>query len=130
MASEALIASTQQQALRLGELLEQEFAALRAQDMDAFEAVQADKEALLAALGSVAAAHGAAWRDDAAWSVVVAQVRGCHDAHRRNETLLRRQLDVVRLALSALTRGGEPELYDHLATAGSRAARAARAYGE
>jgi flagellar biosynthesis/type III secretory pathway chaperone len=130
VSSEPIIQQASQQAGALAALLEQEFAALRAQDMDAFEALQGDKEAVLNALNDLAKVHGEAWRGDLAWAEFSAQMQRCHDAHRRNETILRRQLDVVRMALSALTNGGEPELYDHLAPGGTRAQRAARAYGE
>ena len=130
MSTEPIIQQASQQAEALAALLEQEFAALRAQDMDGFEALQGDKEAVLNALNDLAKVHGEAWREDLAWAEFAAQMQRCHDAHRRNETILRRQLDVVRMALSALTNGSEPELYDHLAPGGTRAQRAARAYGE
>jgi hypothetical protein len=42
--------------------------------------------------------------------------------------LLRRQLDVVRMALATLTHQDEPDLYDRLGNPGSRSHRASRAY--
>lgn len=117
-------------ATRLAASLDLEFAALRAQDLSAFEALQADKQAVLEQLSAIADVHGAHWAEDAAWADVLAQLQGCRDAHRRNETILRRQLDVVRMTLSALTHDDAPALYDHLAPGATRGQRAAKAYGE
>lgn len=130
MAMEADIAQAADLAQRLAALLDGELAALRAQDMGAFEALQDDKQTVLGTLSALADVHGATWQDQPEWADVLKQLQACHDGHRRNETILRRQLDVVRMALAALTRDESPALYDHLAPAGSRAQRAARAYGE
>lgn len=130
MMAAADIANAAEQAQRLAAILEEEFAALRAQDLSAFEGLQDSKQQVLDGLNALAQVHGPSWADDPAWSSVLEHLRQCHDAHRRNETILRRQLDVVRMALSALTRDEAPALYDHLAPAATRAQRAAKAYGE
>lgn len=130
MANPADIAAAAELAQQLAACLDQELAALRAQDMDAFEALQDSKQAQLRALSALAEVHGPSWQQAPEWQAVLTQLQHCHDAHRRNETILRRQLDVVRMALAALTSDESPALYDHLAPGGSRAQRAARAYGE
>lgn len=115
---------------QLAAILEQEFAALRAQDLTTFQGLQDYKQELLETLNAIAQTHGKVWNDDPDWSEVITTLRACHEAHRRNESLLRRQLDVVRMALSALTRNDEPDLYDHLGPGGTRAQRVSKAYGE
>ena len=130
MMASADIATAAAQAERLAAILDEEFAALRAQDMDAFEALQDRKQSTLEALSALAEVHGQTWADAPEWAPVLAQLQSCHESHRRNETILRRQLDVVRMALAALTRNDAPDLYDHLAPAATRAQRAAKAYGD
>jgi flagellar biosynthesis/type III secretory pathway chaperone len=128
LADAQLIATASGHVASLSQLLAQEFETLRAQDMVAFEALQADKQAVLDALNALGQREGGEWLQDADWQPFVEQLRACREAHHRNETLLRRQLDVVRMALATLTHQDEPDLYDRLGNPGSRSHRASRAY--
>ena len=128
MAQAHLIASATHNVAVLAQLLEQEFEALRVQDMAAFESVQPDKQAVLDLLNDLAQREGSEWLQDTDWAPFVDNLRACREAHHRNETILRRQLDVVRMALATLTREEEPDLYDRLGNPGSRSHRASRAY--
>lgn len=130
MTDTADIARATEQAHRLAAILDEEFAALRAQDIAAFEAMQDNKQNVLTALSQIAETHGTTWNEQPEWAVTLGLLQDCRDAHRRNETILRRQLDVVRMSLAALTRDDAPALYDHLGPSGTRAQRAAKAYGE
>jgi flagellar biosynthesis/type III secretory pathway chaperone len=91
---------------RLAALLDEEFEALKTQQVDAFEALQPTKEALLLELQALSRhppddAAAAAWPGD-----VQAVLRRCRDAHHRNECLIRQHLTVIRGTLQALTTGG------------------------
>lgn len=111
---------------RLLEMLEQEFESLRRRDLPYFERLQPGKAELMSQLSSTveAARHGdgnAAGLDTQAEALLVR----CRDAHRRNETLLRRQLEAVRGALQALSAGSPlqgVEVYDRLGQMRGRAA--------
>lgn len=117
------------QALALGqgllEMLEQEFESLRRRDLPYFERLQPGKADLMERL-STAVQH--ARRVDASATGLDAQTEEvllrCRDAHRRNETLLRRQLEAVRGALQALSAGSPlqgVEVYDRLGQIRGRA---------
>jgi flagellar biosynthesis/type III secretory pathway chaperone len=107
-------------ALRLQSLIEAEFEALKRQDLTGFEALQPEKQQLLEQLGDVAKKieQGAlADQDRAQWDAFKALVHRCRDGHRRNETLISRQLMTIRGALQALSGANGPdsvEMYDRL----------------
>ena len=102
---------------RLLAILDTEFDALKSQQIDRFDEIQASKETLLIELS----AH-AARRDDgqpsaisATWANVKDLMRRCRDAHRRNEILVRHQLTAVQTILQALTdapSNASVDLYD------------------
>jgi flagellar biosynthesis/type III secretory pathway chaperone len=89
-------------------LLDEEFEALKTQQVDAFEALQPAKETVLHELQALSqhpqdddTGAGGAWPGD-----VQDVLRRCRDAHRRNECLIRQHLTVIRGTLQALTTGG------------------------
>lgn len=117
------------QALALGqsllEMLEQEFESLRRRDLPYFERLQPGKadlmERLAVSVQQVREADAGAAGLDAQTEEVLLR---CRDAHRRNETLLRRQLEAVRGALQALSAGSPlqgVEVYDRLGQIRGRA---------
>jgi flagellar biosynthesis/type III secretory pathway chaperone len=85
-------------------VLDQEFDALKIQDLAQFEALQATKSALLARLEGVA--------PDAITEDVRDILIECRDAHRRNETLIQHQLVAIRGTLQSLTATHATETVD------------------
>lgn len=110
---------------KLLDVLDQEFESLRRRDLAYFERLQPGKAELMVQL-SAAVPHarqgdaGSARLDTPTEDLLVR----CRDAHRRNETLLRRQLEAVRGALQALSAGSPlqgVEVYDRLGQLRGRA---------
>ena len=103
-------------ATQLSHMLEQEFEALRSQQLDQFEQLQPLKNELLAEITRLApdATDGqtsAQWQDFRQMMVV------CRDLHRRNAVLMERKLEAIRGTLESL-RFPDPassvEVYDRL----------------
>jgi flagellar biosynthesis/type III secretory pathway chaperone len=99
-------------------LLEQEFEALRAQELDRFEALQPEKLNIFEALGLlVERGQDDAVFDRPEWMDFRELIADCRDLHRRNEILISRKLDAIRGTLHTL-RGSDPtapvEVYDRL----------------
>lgn len=107
-------------ATRLLTLIDAEFEALKKQDLTVFEAIQPEKVQLLDQLGDVAQRIEQGTLGDGAqeeWADFKELVRRCRDGHRRNETLISRQLMTIRSALQALSGAHGPdsvEMYDRL----------------
>lgn len=102
--------------LRLRQLLEQEFEALKNQDLDRFEWLQPAKNELLAELGQNAP-DAAVLQADATWNEVHSALVECRDLHRRNAVLIERKLDAIRTALQSLSLASQTssvEVYDRL----------------
>ncbi len=116
-ASPELVASIQH-ALALKDLLEQEFEALRAQDLDAFEAMQDKKVDIfdtLNALTRVGTPDSVI--DDPDWDSFRQIISECRELHRRNEVLISRKLDAIRGTLNTLLgidQTASVEVYDRL----------------
>jgi flagellar biosynthesis/type III secretory pathway chaperone len=105
-------------ALRLAALLDEEFEALKQQDLDRFEALQPEKLDLLRRLGSISPPQPTPSGDFSAdWLQFQDLVIDCRDRHRRNSILIQRKLDAIRAALKTL-QGADPtssvEVYDRL----------------
>ncbi len=116
-AGDALAAALMQGEV-LRELLEKEFDALRAQDLDRFEALQPEKLKIFDILNALTGLGTDDSRiDEPAWSGFRALMSGGRDLHRRNEVLISRKLDAIRGTLHTL-RGSDPtasvEVYDRL----------------
>ena len=91
-------ASSLEQALALAQtlddMLEQEFAHLKVQNLDAFEASQASKNELLQQLAQLAGIHGPESADALGpeWDGFKEHMAHCRDMHRRNEVLIEVEL--------------------------------------
>jgi flagellar biosynthesis/type III secretory pathway chaperone len=104
--------------LVLHKLLEQEFDALREQNLDIFEALQPEKTLIFDSLIRLTGVGTESNRlDDPQWDTFKNLITDCRDMHRRNEILITRKLDAIRGTLQTLN-GGETtasvEVYDRL----------------
>ena len=97
----------------LEKILEQEFSALKQQDMDSFDRLQPRKIAIMEALGADGviesitasdASEGPQTSQEEVSSIKILIDR-CHELHRRNEILINRKLEAVKGALSSLREG-------------------------
>lgn len=101
---------------QLSELLLLEFEALKAQDLDRFEALQPGKNELLAGLSQLCPSSEDLQRLPE-FEVLRDLLVECRDLHRRNAVLIERKLDTIRGTLHSLHTGesGSPvEVYDRL----------------
>ena len=114
------------QANTLKTLLEDEFNALRIQDLTQFEALQPLKIKILSFLASDGLANRVKGFDSdtadtsthiAIWDDVMSVVTECRDLHRRNEIFMLRKLESIRGALQTI-QSPDPlnavEIYDRL----------------
>ena len=111
MSERALFVSDQ-----LVQLLALEFEALKSQDLDRFESLQAGKNDLLAELAGLCPS-AEDLQNLAEWDALRESLIACRDMHRRNAVLIERKLDTIRGALHSLRAGdsGSPvEVYDRL----------------
>ena len=118
----------------LEQLLEQECDALKAQELDRFEALVQSKTDVLQQLGRITGVQDKADADqlDQAWDGFRAQMNSCRQLHQRNEILLIRKLDAIRGALDSLQMSDPTsslEVYDRLGKV-RRARRSSRGYSE
>jgi len=118
----------------LEQLLEQEFDALKAQELDRFEDLVQSKTEMLRRLGSITGIQDKADADqlDTSWDGFRAQMQNCRQLHQRNEILLIRKLDAIRGALDSLQMSDPTsslEVYDRLGKV-RRARRSSRGYSE
>jgi flagellar biosynthesis/type III secretory pathway chaperone len=104
---------------RLVDLLDEEFNALKEQDLDAFEELLNEKNHILADLTQLT---GVRQPEDAdrlgpEWTQFRNRMVTCRDMHRRNEILILRKLDAIRGALESLNVNDPTspvEVYDRL----------------
>jgi flagellar biosynthesis/type III secretory pathway chaperone len=114
--------------LVLQQLLQQEFDALREQNLDIFEALQPEKTQIFDSLIRLTGVGTESNRlEEPEWDTFKNLIADCRDMHRRNEILISRKLDAIRGTLQTLN-GGETtasvEVYDRLGRmARSRAGR-------
>ena len=111
MSERALSVSNQ-----LVQLLALEFEALKSQDLDRFESLQAGKNDLLAELAGLCPS-AEDLQNLPEWDTLRESLIECRDMHRRNAVLIERKLDTIRGALHSLRAGdsGSPvEVYDRL----------------
>lgn len=102
----------------LRQLLEQEFEALRVQDLDRFELLQPEKLKIYETLTGLTGVGTEANRlEQPGWGGFKELIAECRELHRRNEVLISRKLDAIRGTLHTL-RGSDPtapvEVYDRL----------------
>jgi flagellar biosynthesis/type III secretory pathway chaperone len=110
----ALVAAEELEAL-----LETEFEHLKAQELDAFEATQSRKNALLQELTQLVDIQGPDSADALGpeWDGFKTHMVHCRDLHRRNEVLIHRKIDAIRGALQSLQMQdptSSVEIYDRL----------------
>jgi flagellar biosynthesis/type III secretory pathway chaperone len=101
---------------QLVQLLALEFEALKSQDLDRFESLQAGKNDLLADLAGLCPS-AEDLQNLPEWDALRELLIECRDMHRRNAVLIERKLDTIRGALHSLRAGdsGSPvEVYDRL----------------
>ena len=111
MSERALSASEQ-----LVQLLALEFEALKSQDLDRFESLQAGKNDLLAEMSQLCPS-AEDLQNLPEWEPLRERLIECRDMHRRNAMLIERKLDAIRGTLHSLRTGdsGSPvEVYDRL----------------
>ena len=111
MSERALLVADQ-----LVQLLALEFEALKSQDLDRFESLQAGKNDLLAELAGLCPSAEDLQKLPE-WDALRELLIECRDMHRRNAVLIERKLDTIRGALHSLRAGdsGSPvEVYDRL----------------
>ena len=113
------VVQAQALAVSLEQMLEQEFEHLKAQNLDAFDAGQANKNVLLQELTQLAGITGPDSADalGAEWDDFKDQMAHCRDLHRRNEVLITRKIDAIRGALQSLQvedPSSSVEIYDRL----------------
>lgn len=110
--------------LRLQDVLEAEFQALRQRDLGQFEHLQTEKSELLSFLSAVAQTVAPMDPVPAAWQARQEELQACKQAHMRNTQLLQRQLLAVRGALQALQGDKEVsvDLYDRMGQISRRGA--------
>jgi len=122
------LAAGHEHACRLRDILEDEFKALSALDLDAFEKLQGAKAGLLAFLTDLVREFSALNEAPAPpgkvraaalpeWQTFQGAMELCHQLHRRNEILIRGQLEGIRRSLSILQNFDEDaanDLYDRL----------------
>ncbi len=114
--------------LALQQLLQQEFDALREQNLDVFESLQPEKTHIFDALIRLTGVGTESNRlDDPDWDTFKNLITDCRDMHRRNEILISRKLDAIRGTLQTLNgfdTTASVEVYDRLGRmARSRAGR-------
>ena len=101
---------------QLVQLLALEFEALKSQDLDRFESLQAGQNDLLAELAGLCPS-AEDLQNLPEWDTLRESLIECRDMHRRNAVLIERKLDTIRGALHSLRAGdsGSPvEVYDRL----------------
>jgi len=104
---------------QLEALLEQEFEALKAQDLDFFEQLLEQKNGLLEQLSSLSGVRQPEDADQlgSEWDAFKARMVECRDMHRRNEILIVRKLDAIQGTLQSLViddPASSVEVYDRL----------------
>jgi flagellar biosynthesis/type III secretory pathway chaperone len=114
--SKASIDAAQEDATRLGALLQLEFEALKSRDLVAFDALQQERGEVLTRLAQVADVVSAQVPVPTWWDALMPGLTQCKQDHLRNIQLLQRQMQAVKGALQALQ--GEHavsvDLYDRL----------------
>ena len=107
---------------------------LESKNLEALESIQDHKVTVLQELDAVwtnlNAQHEAAAHEseepaikDTLWEEAIGLINSCKEAHIRNDLLLKKQLEVVRNVLSAITKKSDPgqgDLYDKMGRMGKK----------
>lgn len=87
---------------RLKALLEEEFEALKVQDLTTFESINSEKSELLAQISALAGIPDAGQLIAPEWRPFLAVMVDCKGMHQRNHLLIQRKLDAIRAAIKTL----------------------------
>ena len=118
----------------LSSILEEEFSVLESKNLEALETIQERKVLVLQNLDTSWANLNAQHQEDpdkstavdgadALWEEAFSLINHCKEAHIRNDLLLKKQLEVVRNVLSAVTQQSDKnygDLYDKLGRMGKK----------
>jgi flagellar biosynthesis/type III secretory pathway chaperone len=116
---EASLTKAMQRVAKLEELLEEEFEALKAQNLTNFDSINDNKNKLLKELMALTGIHKPedANKLDSRWNEFKDKMRLCRNLHRRSEILVSRKLDAIKGALDSMrgvTTPSSVETYDRL----------------
>jgi flagellar biosynthesis/type III secretory pathway chaperone len=114
---EAALLAAPEAVARLAEILGLEFEALKVRDLNAFEAIQEEKNLLLQNLASLAEWAAPQNPVPLIWQQVQGSLRQSKQDHLRNIQLLQRQLQAVKGTLQALqgeSAAPSVDLYDRM----------------
>ena len=116
---EASLVKAMQRVSTLEALLEEEFEALKAQDLSNFDSINENKNKLLQELMALTGIHRPedAQKLDSRWNEFKDKMRLCRNLHRRSEILVTRKLDAINGALESMrigTGASSVETYDRL----------------
>jgi len=116
---EASLVKAMQRVSTLEALLEEEFEALKAQDLSNFDSINENKNKLLKELMALTGIHRPedAQKLDSRWNEFKDKMRLCRNLHRRSEILVTRKLDAINGALESMrigTGASSVETYDRL----------------
>lgn len=114
--AQAALLAAPEGVVRLAEILNLEFDALKIRDLTVFEALQDEKNELLQRLASLAEWATAQSPVPEAWQQLQPDLQQSKQNHLRNIQLLQRQLQAVRGTLQALQGESAPsvDLYDRM----------------
>ena len=115
----AVLYQVMQRVDSLESVLEQEFEALKVQDLDHLDRLLNAKNTLLEEIGQMTGVQSPQDADelDDSWQNFRSKMLYCRNLHRRNEILILRKLDAIRGALKSLQvtdPSSSVEVYDRL----------------
>jgi len=115
----AVLFDVMQRVESLESVLEQEFEALKVQDLDHLDRLMSAKNMLLEEIGKMTGVQSPQDADDLddSWQNFRSKMLYCRNLHRRNEILILRKLDAIRGALKSLQvtdPSSSVEVYDRL----------------
>ena len=115
----AVLYDVMQRVESLESVLEQEFEALKVQDLDHLDRLMSAKNMLLEEIGKMTGVQSPQDADDLddSWQNFRSKMLYCRNLHRRNEILILRKLDAIRGALKSLQvtdPSSSVEVYDRL----------------
>ncbi len=116
---DASLAQAMERVTKLEALLEEEFEALKDQDLNNFSEINQSKDRLLNELIALTGVNKPedAHKLDPKWNEFKEKMRHCRNLHRRSEILVTRKLDAIKGALESIradSRTSNIETYDRL----------------
>jgi len=101
---DASLAKAMERVTKLEALLEEEFEALKVQDLNNFSEINESKDKLLKELMALTGVNKPedAHKLDPSWNEFKEKMRYCRNLHRRSEILVTRKLDAIKGALESI----------------------------